>query len=127
MNTKIGNVKTSDLREKLVIAMVKMASNGSVPAAQAVAKMIDDFETNAMASEHRKKMASLSSKPEELCRYLGMIGEVKSELARHLGRDPHKNELDAFVRGTKDRRLEMRAIELESAKKGGKVEDWMKR
>ena len=124
---KILDVETSVLKEKLVVAMAKMASQGSVPAAQAAVKMIDEIELSEAANEHFEKIEELKKHPGKLCYYLGRIGESKSDIDRHLGRKPSEEEVELFKTGAKDRRLEIRAIELDQVKRGGKVEDWMKR
>ena len=69
----------------------------------------------------------MKSSPPELCEYLGRIGVAQSNLADHLEEEPGFDEIECWKKGVKARKLEIRAIELELVKRGGKVEDWMKR
>lgn len=63
----------------------------------------------------------------KLIKYLGKIGETREELERHLGRYPNDSEMEIYEIGVKDRKLEIKAIELEFAKRQGKIKDWVKR
>jgi hypothetical protein len=123
---KILDKTTAEIKEQLLIAMAKMSSQGSVPAAQAAVRMLDDLEVKEIANEHREKLTSGTR--EEICYYLGKIGESMNELARHLGSDPSDKDFECYYNGVKDRKLEMKAIEYEMVRRGsGKVQNWMKR
>lgn len=123
---KIDDVTTDELRGKIAEAMVRMASQGSVPAASAVLKLLNDIEQKSLASEHSDAMKSMKSI--ELCRYLGGLGATKKDVERRLGHGIRPEEEAAFVDGKRDRQLEVRAIELGQVKRGGaKVERWMQK
>jgi hypothetical protein len=123
---KIDDVTTEKLRGTIAEAMVRMASQGSVPAATAVLKLLNDIEQKSLASEHSEAMKNM--KPIELCRYLGELGATKKDVERRLGHDLSPEEGSVFIDGRRDRQLEVRAIELGQVKRGGaKVERWMQK
>jgi hypothetical protein len=127
MTSKIQGSTVEEIRESLAIAMTKMASQGSVPAAQAASKMIDELELREISENHKAQLDELKTHPNDLCQYLGYIGESETEISRHLGREPDEGELNFFLDGIKDRQLEIKAIEIAFAKRTGKIHEWMRR
>ncbi len=123
---KIDDVTTEELRAKIAEAMVRMASQGSVPAATAVLKLLNDVEQKALADEHSEAIAAMD--PVALSRYLGALGATKKDVERRLGRALSPNEEAAFAKGRSDRQLEVRAIELGQVRRGSaRVQRWMQR
>ncbi len=76
---------------------------------------------------HQARVAEIGDDPVALADYLGELGMSKRELAYHLGRDPSEDELVSYEHGRALRKLEARALELATARAGGKVPDWMDR
>lgn len=125
--TRILDGTSKDLKIGILEAMTTMIGQGSVPAATTALKIIEEIEQNEISEDHHSKMSEYKDDTVKLCHYLGYVEEPKSELQRHLGREPRGPELQAYKDGRKDRRLEVRAIELARVKKsGGSIEEWMR-
>lgn len=120
---KIGDSTTDDVREVVVEAMVRMASQGSVPAAGAVLKVLEQIEDKDATEKHREKVDSL--KGADLARYFGEIGAEQALVAKHIGRELDRSEKRAWKDGRDKRRVEVRAVQLARVRAGGSVENWM--
>jgi hypothetical protein len=126
MPAMIDDVTTAALRSKVAEAMVRMASQGSVPAATAVLKLLDDVEQKALADEHAAALAGGDTVA--LCRYLGGLGATKKDVEQRIGRAMTRAEEAAYLDGKRDRQLEVRAIELGQVRRGtAKVQRWMQK
>lgn len=90
-------------------------------------QIFEQVRDRRAALAHRTEMQRLADRPVQLAEYLGRYGETETGLAKFLNRAPTEPELEAFERGTRQRILEVRAIELERLRQGGgRVEPWMK-
>ena len=114
-----------DVEKEIATSLAKMAKDGSVPAASAVLKLLDQKREAAASEAHRAKMASLEDTPIELCRYLGELGQSADDTEKHLGRGLTMDERAALAHGNRSRLIEVRAIELAAARQSGKIADWM--
>lgn len=123
--TELGDVDTQDLREAVAAALTRMAGQGSVPAASALLKLLQEVERAELGEGHRARMKELAEEPAELARYLGELGESLEEVETRFGRAPSKEERAAWERGAADRTLEVKAVELGEARRGGALADWM--
>ncbi|MBC8424471.1 hypothetical protein H8E07_10140 [bacterium] len=116
-----------DARKKVSDGLVKMANDGSVPAANAVLRLLDEQEKAGAAERHTERMESLADSPAELCEYLGELGQPADALANILCRPASDDDRDAWKRGQLRRFIEVRAIEMARLRAGaGKVEAWMR-
>lgn len=114
-----------DARKKVSDGLVKMANDGSVPAANAVLKLLADQEEAGAAERHAARMSELDG--DALCEYLGELGQGSGSAGALLGRDLDASEREAWKRGQLRRFIEVRAIEMARLRAGaGKVEAWMR-
>jgi len=103
-----------------------MASQGSVPAANAALKLVDQRRQAHAGTLHREKIEDLRTKPLDLCRYLGELGQDDIVATKILGRALTEKEEAARVAGAQARKIEIRAIELGRARNGGSISPWMR-
>ena len=116
-----------DAREKVAAGLIKMAGDGSVPAASAALKLLNEIEQTEASQRHRERLDELRDDPPSLCAYLGELGQDDDAVAAIIGRAMSADESAAWARGKLDRAVEVRALELAAARKGGKVDGWMRR
>ena len=112
---KIDDTTTEELRGAVVQAMARMASQGSVPAATAVLKVLDQIEDQEASLRHNE---ALRGPPQEVAHYLGMLDATKSTIERILGHPLTPEEEKQRKAGSTDRQLEVRAIELSRVRAG---------
>jgi len=126
---RIVGVPVEKLRGSIASAMTKMASQGSVPAAAAVLKLLADIEAAHAAGNHQRKLSQLVSDPPKLARYLGELGVSGRDVKLKLGREMTGAEKAEYDAGANERRIEARALELGSARRGQKstVPEWATR
>jgi len=126
---RIAGVPVEKLRGSIASAMTKMASQGSVPAATAVLKLLTDIEAAHASGNHRRKLNQLVGDPPKLARYLGELGVSGRDVKLKLGREMSAAEKAEYDAGANERRIEARALELESARRGQKstVPEWATR
>jgi hypothetical protein len=124
----IGDTTTGKLRDAVALAMAKMSSQGSVPAATALLKVLEGAEEAHAAQAHQERLEALEGDTEGLARYLGELGVERLELESRLRRPATPEEMHAWRAGHRDRALEVRALELRALRAhGGKPAEWMRR
>ena len=79
------------------------------------------------AELHRQRLESIGEDTAALCCYFGELGLSVQEMAQQLGRLPSEDEKRSAKTGRAKRMVEVRAIELEAARRSGKVLPWMQR
>lgn len=116
-----------EAEQKIAEGLVKLANNGSVPAATAALKLLKEQREANTSEVHREKMNELKDRHEDLCEYLGELGQTTGSVSSVLGRPMNKSEQTRHEAGQITRSIEIRALELDSARRGsGKVEPWMR-
>ena len=116
-----------EAENKVAEGLVKLANQGSVPAASAVLKLLKEQKEATASEVHRKKMDSLKEDAVALCQYLGELGQSPASVANVIGRPMSSEESDSHKKGELERVIEIRAVELNAVRAGaGKVENWMK-
>lgn len=125
----IGNKPVEALRGAVATALTKMSAQGSVPAATAVLKLLDQVEAAHVAGEHQRKMRALRNKPLELAFYLGRLGIQGERLTLAFGRKLKPPEEAQHKAGINERIVEIHAVELGAALRGQKPTtlEWMQR
>ena len=119
---------TDDIIEATLAKLTKAAKSGDPAAARKVLRdLLDQVPETAAESCHRARLTEIGDDPVALCHYLGELSALRKEVVIRLGRDMKPKEAAAYEAGALDRRLEVRAIELHRARRGGKVEPWMER
>lgn len=109
-------------------ALVKLAAQGSVPAANAALKLLAEERERAAAVVAAAKIEELRADSVRLCRHLGIVGFSQQQAQEVLGEELGAGTRSAFRAGALERKAEIRAIALERARSaGGKIEDWMER
>ena len=101
---RIAGVPVEKLRSSIASAMTKMASQGSVPAATAVLKLLADIEAAHASGNHRRKLNQLVSDPPKLARYLGELGVGARDVKLKLGREMTSAEKAEYDAGANERR-----------------------
>jgi hypothetical protein len=123
----IGDTDTGALRDAVTLALARMSSQGSVPAAGALLKILQGAEEAHAATAHRERLEALEGDTLGQARYFGELGVELQELEDRLRRKPTHEELQAWKAGHRDRALEVRAIELHGLRSsGGKPPPWTK-
>jgi len=118
----------TEAEQKVSDGLVKMANQGSVPAANAVLKLLREKREASASEQHHERMEGMIDKPCELCRYLGEMGQPIAAATERIGRALSDEEIAAHKNGQSDRALEIRAIEISQVRNGnGKIETWMRR
>jgi len=79
------------------------------------------------AELHRQRLEAIGTDTVALCAYFGELGLSLREVEQQLGRAATDEEQQAMKTGRAKRLVEVRAIELETARRSGKVLPWMQR
>lgn len=117
-----------EAEEKVSEGLIKLANQGSVPAANAALKLLAEKRQASHAEAHRKKVEELKETPTELCRYLGTLGQSAVNCRAIIGRKLEEEEVEARNEGALERSTEIRAIDLSRVRAhGGKIEEWMRK
>lgn len=132
---QVAGASLEDAEGAVLTAVVRLARQGSMPAANLATQTLQRLRGSEAARIHTVKMDP--ERPlEERAYYLGRIGVLKSEVVVVLEVDPEPAEDDgeglallelvvaAWRLGKRDRRLEIRAVELARALAGGDIPDW---
>jgi hypothetical protein len=117
-----------EVEDKLAEALVILAGQGSVPAANAALKLIQQKREEGAAHAHRATMEAHRCNPIALGRYLGQLGQSAQAVADIMETDMSDDVRAAWKAGQLERSVEIRAIELNQVRRGnGKIEGWMRR
>ena len=119
------DVTPDEVEDAIAAALIKMASQGSVPAANAALSLIGRKRQSDASALHRQKITELRGDNLALAAYLGELGIAWKEAKETIGRETPDIQA-AHERGATDRRIEMRAIALSRARNGDPLEPWMK-
>ncbi len=115
------------VEDAIAEALTRMASQGSVPAANTALKLVDQRRQADAAAQHAAKLAELADNEQALARYFGTLGLSKAHLSEYLDAPCSSASEDALRTGARARHMEIRAIELARVRSGGKIETWMTR
>jgi hypothetical protein len=117
-----------DIIEATLARLTKAAKSGDPAAARKVLRdLLEQVPETAAESCHRARLAEIGDDTVALCHYLGELDASPGEVAARIGHRMTGAEKAAYDAGALERRLEVRAIELHRARRGGKVEPWMGR
>lgn len=125
MSDELDNLIQGSLKE--LTAAVKSGDSSGV---KRVLRRLAEYQMEtAQADAHRRRLAEIGHDSSRLARYLGELGVHSKDVGLRLGRKLTAEEQDEYDRGACDRRIEARALELESARRGQKsaVLEWMQR
>jgi predicted kinase len=107
--------------------LVRLANQGSVPAANAVLKLLAEEREREAAELHVGRLDELHDEPIALARYLGEAGMSKHEAQVITGEQLTDEQLEALIAGRHARKAEIRHVELQRVRSGGgKIEPWMR-
>ena len=114
------------IEDEIAAALAKMASQGSVPAANAALKLIAEGRA-ADSAKTASRRISAAKEDNEVSSLFGELGLGRAELSARLGvRALSDEQKIAHEKGSITRALEVRALQLELAKNGlRKFESWM--
>ena len=116
-----------DAQKKVADGLVALANQGSVPAANAVLKLLAEERQRESASTQAGRLAELRGDPSALCRYLGEAGMNDDQAKIIVGRNLESEERAALTAGRLERAAEIRHVELQRVRDGaGKIDDWMR-
>ena len=119
----IGDATPADIRLAIVEAMIQLAGHGSVPAATAAARLVDQLEAAQLRDEYAAQVTD--AKPCEAVRYLAGLGFSPEDCLDMTGSEASERALMAFERGQQERLVCARAAERRAAYQTGKPPAWM--
>ena len=123
---KIGDTEIEEIEEGLIEALLKMAAQGSVPAANVLHKILEEKRTLIFSQEHQIRVQKAKDSPIEFCEYMGEIGQSEYFIGEILGRKMTKKEEGIYNCGIRNRKMEIKAIELNQFRNGKiKRKSWM--
>ena len=122
-NGLIGDATPAEIRLAIVEAMIKLAGHGSVPAATAAAKLVDELESAQLQHEYKIKMSN--STPAQRVEYLASLGVSPKDCLELAQCKNNKETQSAFNRGQNQRLICARIAEQRQAHKTARIPDWM--
>ena len=131
MSSKSSTTFTFDvdaLLNRVVPAQLikELRTSGRVATVKAVIEHVERLQDQLALDEHHKRVEALAESPESFARYLGSLGTGRRILREELAREPTSTEIKAYEAGRRQRRLELRALQLDRALHGrGGIEPWM--
>lgn len=120
----------ADALESGIVGLLAKAikDNNAYSAVGLLQDLFERVRDRKASADHVRQMELLSkSDTIAFAEYVGLLGETETGLEELLGRVPRPDEKEGLLRGYRRRNLEIRAIELDRARSGGKIEPWMKR
>ena len=111
----IGDATPAEIRLAIVEAMITLAGHGSVPAATAAAKLVDELEAAQLQSEYKSVMQQAS--PLAAVEYLAALGVAPKDCLALAKCKPSNEAADAFRRGQDQRLICARIAEQRQAHK----------
>jgi len=123
--TSLAGATLDEIESAITESLTRMAAQGSVPAANAALKLVESRRQASASDAHRARLEELSGDSLALAHYIGELGERFDTLEAMIGHELTTEELDALEDGARERRAEVRAIELSRARKGGSIDKWM--
>ena len=93
----IGDATPAEIRLAIVEAMITLAGHGSVPAATAAAKLVDELEAAQLQSEYKSVMQQAS--PLAAVEYLAALGVARKTVLRSQNANHRTKQQTLFAEG----------------------------
>lgn len=125
MKRELNRRETTE--EAILATLLKQALEGNSNAASVLGNLMERVRLLVATRDHDDRMASLAPDGVELAEYFATLGMSLDELEEHINKKPTKEQCIAWERGRKNRKLEVRALELAAARAGKEIPGWMRR
>jgi len=130
MNEEIGQIDGvgfDELETELLTALVRLAGQGSVPAATQANQILERRREAEAAGRHSATLTGAEADPGALCYYLGELEQPVAVVEDHLDRRMTAGEKDRYEQGRTDRQMAIRAAELDKVRRGRAApQKWMR-